>query len=278
MASIFDTDTDDTGAAFFPDRPVSVRMPELLSRQDFYDKFSEDYGDGQHLTELGPTQRGKSRMGKELLKRVISPERKMLVLCGKPPGRERTWDKDAADDLNLIHLEQWPPNPYQKWRGRDHNGWLLQPKLKLQDPTEDEEILQRNFRPAIMANHRSNAKTITVVDEGYQVHVDLKLKKHCEASLMRGAPDDSVWTFVQRGRYVSYLCYDAPEHVLIFRDDDRANQQRYSEIGGVDSRYLSAIVTNLRTERVKSGPTSTATISQAVYFRRSGSEIYIIDT
>ena len=275
MSSIFDTE-EETG--YFPARDVDYQMPVLLSRQDFYDKFGDDYGDGQHLTELGPTQRGKSRMGKELLKRVISPDRKMLVLCGKPPGRERTWDKEAAEELNLIHLEQWPPNPYQRIRGRDHNGWLLQPKLKMQDPDEDEAILLANFKPAIMADHASRKKTITVVDEGHQVHVDLKLKKHCEASLMRGAPDDSMWTFVQRGRFVSYLCYDAPEHILIFRDDDRANQQRYSEIGGVDSRYLSSIVRRLRTERVRSGPTSTATISQAVYFRRSGSEVYIIDT
>jgi hypothetical protein len=268
----------DDSPEYFPARPLAIRMPPVLSRDDHLDKFAEEYADGQHLTELGPTQRGKSKLGKDSLRRVISPERKMTVLCGKPTGRERTWDKQAAEELDLIHLEQWPPTAWQRYRGRDKNGWLLQPKLTMRDPDEDEAILQRNFKAALISNHRSRKKTITVVDEGYQTHVDLKLKKFCEMSLMRGAPDDSEWTFVQRSRYVSMLCYDAPEWVIIFRDDDKSNQERLSEIGGVDSRYLKSIMPKLRMERVKSGPTSTATISQAVCFRRSGSEIYIIDT
>ena len=112
------------------------------------------------------------------------------------------------------------------------------------------------------------------VDEAHHVQVDLKLKRECEAPLMRGAPDNGIWHNLQRGRWVSQLLYDAPEHILFFRDDDKGNQQRYSEIGGVDTQYLQHLIRNLKTRRVQSG----GTISQAVYFRRASNDVRIVDT
>lgn len=276
-----------TDIDYFPgrQREKSVPMPELISRKDHLCQFRKDYNDGQHVTLIGPTQRGKSRLGKELLKQVISPARKALILVGKPPGRERTWDDDAAKELNLHITETWPVQQHVKathfFRGRglskDNNGWILRPRQLMEDVEEDERNLREQFSSGIMSNYRkasAKAKRITVVDEGHQVQVDLGLKKQCEAPLMRGAPDNAMWTFVQRGRFVSYLSYDAPEHVYIFRDDDRSNQQRYSEIGGVDSQYLSHVVRKLEMMRVPSG----GTISQSLYFRRAGNTLHIVDT
>jgi hypothetical protein len=266
-----------TWAPFAPDPPsqpegAHTRKLPVIPRQEFIQEFRKDYKSGQHLTAIGPTQRGKSRLGKELLKAVISPERKAIVLVGKPPGRERTWNDDAAKELNLRIIEMYPPHFNPKDKNR--NGFLLRPRHSLRDPEADDANLQVQFRAAIIGQYSKTGKgTITVVDEGHQVQVDLKLKKICEAPLMRGAPDNAMWTFVQRGRYVSYLCYDAPEHILIFRDDDRSNQQRYSEISGVDAREVSEITRKLETRRVDTG----GTISQCLYIRRSGAEMMIVD-
>lgn len=258
----------------------------VILRPDFLDEFADDYKDGQHVTLIGPTQRGKSRLGKEMLKRVISPSRKALVLVGKPPGRERTWDDAAAEELDLRVIDRYPPgvpdwasirDMMKHGRDKNRNGFLLRPRQAMQEVEEDNAELRRQFKAGIMGQYRKASgtnKLITVVDEGHQTQVDLKLKNECEAPLMRGAPDNAEWTFMQRSRFVSYLCYDAPEHVLIFRDDDRSNQQRLSEIGGVDSRYLAHLVSHLRTERVPSG----GTISQAVYFRRASNDVRIVDT
>jgi len=260
-----------------PDSPGSDgtrprRNLSVISRKDFIKEFKSDYKSGQHLTAIGPTQRGKSRLTKEMLKAVISPDRKAIVLIGKPPGRERTWDDDAAKELNLRIIENYPPTFSP--RDRKRNGFLLRPRHSLKDPEADEVNLQVQFRAAIVGNYSRTGKgTITVVDEGHQVQVDLALKKICEAPLMRGAPDNAMWTLVQRGRFVSYLCYDAPEHILIFRDDDRSNQQRYSEISGVDAREVSEITRGLKTQRVTTG----GTISQCLYIRRSGAEMMIVD-
>ena len=255
-----------------PDGTRPRRNLPVISRKDFIKEFKSDYKSGQHLTAIGPTQRGKSRLTKEMLKAVISPDRKAIVLIGKPPGRERTWDDDAAKELNLRIIENYPPTFSP--RDRKRNGFLLRPRHSLKDPEADEVNLQVQFRAAIVGNYsRTGRGTITVVDEGHQVQVDLALKKICEAPLMRGAPDNAMWTLVQRGRFVSYLCYDAPEHILIFRDDDRSNQQRYSEISGVDAREVSEITRGLKTQRVTTG----GTISQCLYIRRSGAEMMIVD-
>jgi hypothetical protein len=272
-----------TAEAFQPFQTASderydsgYKLPPVLSRKDFLKQFKKDYKAGQHVTMIGPTQRGKSRLCQEMLKQVLSDILKAAVLVGKPPGRERTWSTDAAKSLDLVIVESIPPTIAQQYQIRRRRGFMLRPKHTLKDPAADDANLTVQFKAGILRNYAQTKKVkwITVVDETHQVQVDLGLKKECEAPLMRGAPDNSMWSLVQRARHISYLCYDSPEHILIFRDDDRSNQQRYSEIGGVDARYLSWIVTQLKTERVPSG----GTISQAVYFRRSGSEIYIVDT
>jgi hypothetical protein len=270
QAEWFNTPADDDH-----DGP-SYRMPPLLTRKEFLSRFKKDYKPGQHVTGIGPTQRGKSRLCQEMLKQVLSEFLKAGVLVGKPPGRERTWSDDAAKQLQLVVVSEWPPTIAQQYQIKRRHGFLLRPKHTLKDPAADDANIARQFKSGILRNYSQTKKVkwITVVDETHQAQVDLGLKKECEAPLMRGAPDNAMWSLVQRARNISYLCYDSPEHILIFRDDDRSNQQRYSEIGGVDAGYLSYVVRNLKTERVKSG----GTISQCVYFRRSGSEIYLVDT
>lgn len=255
------------------DTDATTRL-EVVPRKQFIRDFGRNYGGKpRHLTMLGPTQRGKSRLCVELLNVVISPQLKALVLSGKPPGRERTWSDDTAKRLNLRVIEQWPPSFNIKDRNR--NGWLLRPHHTMKDPVEDDRNLQTQYRKAIRGAYgtTSKKKIITVVDEGHQTHEDLKLKKDCEAPLMRGLPDNAMWTLVQRGRYVSYLCYDGPEDVFIFRDDDRANQQRYAEISGIDTQQVIEITKSLKMEKVSDG----GTISQALYIPRSG-DMCIVDT
>jgi len=81
-----------------------------------------------------------------------------------------------------------------------------------------------------------------------------------------------MWSLVQRGRFVSYHVYDQAEHVFMFYDPDRNNQQRYSEIGDVDAKELVALSRQLNTQTVADG----STISEALYFRRSGNQLAIV--
>jgi len=125
-----------------------------------------------------------------------------------------------------------------------------------------------------MSNYASKKPVITVVDEAHHVQKDMGLQKEAEATLMRGAPTNAEWSLIQRGRYVSYHCYGAPEHLFIFSDPDQNNRKRYSEIGGVDPRYLERLSDTLKTEKTKTGNT----ISECIYIRRSGPEIMVVST
>ena len=244
----------------------------VLSRGEFLDMFGHDYRQGQHLTMLGPTQRGKTHTSHQMLHEVISPRLPVVMLAGKPPMRDLKM-AEAAEYLNLRIVETWPP----EWRPSDRkrNGYVLRPKHSMTDIEADNQNLHIQFKRALMALYASKKPVIVCVDEAYQVQVDLKLKKEYEAILLRGAPTVAEWSLLQRGRFSSYLAYDAPEHVLIFKDPDTSNVKRYAElVGGVDPYFTAQIVNGLETKRAKNGNT----ISEFLYIKRSGPELYIVQT
>jgi len=245
------------------------RHVDVISRKDLLREM--DYGPGQHLTMIGPTQRGKTTLCIYILNGVATPDHKALILAGKPPHRDPVMN-EAAKHLNMRVVEEWPPVPSIKDRKR--NGYVLRPRQTMKNLDADDANVREQFRKGIMSNYRSTKPVITVVDEAHHVQYDMKLKRECEAPLMRGAPHNAEWSLIQRGRFVSYHCYGAPEHLFIFYDPDRDNRKRYSDIGGVDPEYLERITEGLRLEKGKNGNT----ISECVYIRRSGPQIMIVDT
>jgi hypothetical protein len=257
---------------------------EMLTRKDFLEEFGRAYSPGQHVTAIGPTQRGKSRLTKEMGKRVASPDLKFMVLAGKPPGRERTWNEEAASELDLRITETWPPSrinfleTMKHGQDRNRNGFLVRPYHTLKDIDVDNLELYNQFKAAILHAYGSTSQCwVTLIDETHHVQVDLGLKKECESGIMRGAPHNAMWHNLQRGRFASQLIYDQPEHILIFKDDDEANQERYAQIGSIDSRYMGHLVRNLKTKLVTKGR-FTNMVSQALYFQRSSDSVRIVDT
>lgn len=247
---------------------------DVLPREEFLDKFGAEYNRGQHVSFFGPTQRGKTKLCHMMLKRVISPQHPCVILAGKPPGRDSTME-DAAKYLNLRIVEEWPP--FRTWKDRQRNGYILRPRHTMKNLDKDDRNMQEHFRAAILGNYASRGKpVITVLDESYHVQLDLRLKKEAEAPLMRGAPDNAEWNLAQRGKMISYLCYDAPEWIIIFQEPTELERRRYAEIGGIDYRVVTELVKNLKTYTVKT-KTGQGTISECLVFRRSGSEMFIVD-
>lgn len=241
-------------------------------------EWHDDYQPGQHVTFIGPTQRGKTRLCQDLLLVTISPEHRALLLSGKPPDRDKTMG-EAAERLNLRLIHEWPP-PMSRVRDRKKNGWVLQPYRNNAEAKRDVQAdyaqLKREFRGAMLDNYASKQPVITVVDEAHLIQNDLGLKKEYEAPLMRGAPDNAVWSLIQRGRYITYHAYGAPEHVFIFDDPDQSNRERYTEIGGADPEFIDQYVSNLQTYRLTSGTGKGRTISECLYIKRSGPEFAVI--
>ena len=251
---------------------------DVIPRKTFVEKFGKDYHAGQHVTFLGPSGRGKTMLAGQLLISVTKkhPEMQAVVLHGKIKGRDKTIERlSKAGKLPII--SSWPPSTYsRKFKHRERRGYILRPlETPMDSPETENTHLAGEYRRAIHNSYHANAKNpvIIVADEAHQTHTDLKLRKDCEGPLMRGRPVCAMWSLVQRGRYVSYMVYDQAEHLFIFYDPDRDNQRRYSEIGGVDPGELIELSRQLKTTTVADG----STISQALYFRRSGDYLAIVD-
>lgn len=251
----------------------------VLSRKEFVRQFAKDYKPGQHLTALGPSGRGKTTLVGQLAGATVRahPNIDLRVLHGKIKGRDQSIDK-LAKSARLTIGPDYKATWYQRHVSqRKARGHIVRP-LEHAGSTaaEENELIAKRFQKGIHDGyHRSRkAPIILLVDEAHQAHNDLKLRKDLEAPLMRGRPVCGVWSLVQRGRYVSYMVYDQAEYLLIFYDPDRDNQRRYSEIGGVDPDVLIALSRRLETKTVADG----STISQALYFRRSGDFLAIVDT
>lgn len=258
------------------------RDVDVWSRQQFLERFGRDYAPGNHVTLIGPTQRGKTRISHEMLGQVASPELPAVILAGKPPGRDHLMD-EAPDKLGMTLTEQWPPTVgtrvRKRWqRAQDtprDNGYVLRPHHSLDDLEGDEQNLHDQFDRALRTTYAGKQGTVIVVVDETKLLYDMKLQRRHEAILTRGSPVVAAWSLLQRGRFVSYYAYDMPEHVLFFEDPDQANVRRYAEmVGGIDPSLLVDTMSSLKKrESANRGGTN----SEAIYFRRSGSQLIIVE-
>jgi hypothetical protein len=250
---------------------------QVVSREKFVREFGEDYRPGQHVTFLGPSGRGKTKLCGQMLLSVrrYHPDIKALILHGKIKGRDRTLEKLSKISGYPI-VTRYPPKGLRaRYHARKYQGTILRPLAKPGDTPDDEnKLLRGEYRKAIHRSYHAPLKkpVILVIDEAHQTHNDLGLRLDCEGPLMRGRPVCGEWSLVQRGRHVSYHVYDQAEYVLIFYDPDRDNQRRYSEIGDVDPQQIVELTRRLKTKTVTDG----STISEALCFRRSGNQLFIV--
>lgn len=257
-------------------------MPDVkvMSRDSFVEMFAEEYTPS-HLTMIGPTRRGKTTLCFQLLHAVLAKHKKdhwrVVVLHGKIKKRDETIPK-YAKETNYRIVKKWPPGPAlrPKHMKRNVKGYVLRPlgndKMSAK---EEEKVLTGEFARAIRSNyHSTRGVTITLIDERAQADKDLKLTTDLDAPLQRGLPHNPEWNNIQRGKYCSYHCYDAPEHMFVFMDDDDSNLDRYAEFGVGDPRAIKAIMKDLKVKKSDDG----GTISQCLYMRRSDRFMCIVDT
>lgn len=216
---------------------------ETFPRDEFVNERF-DYKSGEHVTIAGPTQRGKTYLGLQLLQANVSPAMKGVVLASKP--RDDTF-RNIERDKRWKVTHEWPPETDWVWERNKRVGYVLRPDQHLQDMREDNANVAHHFSKAMMDSYGTTEKRILFIDEAHQVVNDYKLGTETEGVLKRGsALDCGAWCLIQRTRRVPYDMYNAPEHIFLFNDPDKTNRERFGEIGGgVDPRLVEHITGNL---------------------------------
>jgi hypothetical protein len=268
-------------------REGSADSIPVVSRKEFVKDFAENYTPA-HVTFIGPTQRGKTTLCFELLHAVLAahPRWKLVVLHGKIKGRDHTIE-DWSKKSNYRVVRSWPPGVAirpKHWK-RNVHGYIVRPLRKESSAVEEERLLKKEFGKAIRSNYHSTGGrrdkvVITLVDERAQADKDLRMSSELDAPLQRGLPDNPEWNNIQRGKWVSYHCFDAPEHIFIFVSDDASNRERYAELGCADPDVIEAALERLEIQKIQTGKLASqqSTISQALYIRRSDRFMCIVDT
>jgi hypothetical protein len=265
------------------ERDSAVGKVATVPRKEFVRDFAASYTPS-HVTFIGPTRRGKTTLCFELLGAIHQrhPKWKVTVLHGKIKGRDEAMGVWAKKNNYRITTTGTPGMTLRPSKSKRRvNGYIVRPLKKNTAETahEEKEILRREFAAAIRSNYHYTSRKkdtvrITLVDERAQADKDLKLTEDLDGPLQRGLPDNPEWNNIQRGKWISYHCYDAPEHMFIFHDDDQSNRERYSEFGCADPDVIFELVSNLETRKSKDG----GTISQCLYMRRSDRYMCIVDT
>lgn len=220
----------------------------VFSREEFVHRRF-DYKPGEHLVFGGPTQRGKTTLAFALLEVAATPDCPAYIAVSKP--RDPTTEREGKR-LGFVRVTEWPP-PMKLSRlwGERPPGYLVWPKFGDidNDVARSARVTKALLNDRYTAGVR-NHKGILVMDDTVVKSKVLGLDGEMTTILaMASAMDLGLWTFVQKptdsGR-TAIWAYGASEHVFMTHDPDRKNQQRYSEIGGVDPKFIGEATRSLK--------------------------------
>lgn len=246
-------------------------MPEHYDLETFrYRHF--DYRAGHHVAAFGPTQQaGKSTLLFALLQAVHqSQEIPSITLSMKHKDRVISgWTRR----LGLREVPAWPPQakvselpPF----GKKPPGYTLWPRQSLTDIEKDNELLEREFRKAIVFN-RGHTPSITHANELYGMIAELNLRELLTAVITRDSvAGHGIWYESQKpsgtqGISIPGFFFNSAEHMFLSRDGEQRNRTRYGEIAcGIDPREIER-------ETLRLDPYSW------LYIRRTGPQWAVID-
>jgi energy-coupling factor transporter ATP-binding protein EcfA2 len=218
---------------------------QRLDRQDFLDNYFE-YKPGEHVSLIGPTQKGKSLLAHQLLQVANRPSLDVVSLVMKP--RDSTV-AEWSQKLGFKEIDHWPPVQWP-WQN-EPAGYTLWPKHIMSDVEADNDHLREEFRRAIMASY-SSGNSIVFGDEVYGLCVELGLSKELTALWTRGSGMGAgLWSATQKpsgttqGSIPSFV-YNSPTWLFLTGDPDARNRQRFNEIGGVDGNAVAEHIMTLR--------------------------------
>lgn len=201
------------------------------------------YRPGEHVTVLGPTGSGKTKLAYDLLSRTARPRSLPgVVLVMKPQDRPIIqWSRAAGFRI----VRSWPPPPNMRfWEPYHPAGWVVWPKHTF-DPDVDDAHLWSVFRQAIISSYK-RGRRIIFADEVMGLSKELGLERELNAVWTRGrAMGTGLWAASQRPAHIPLNAYGQASHLFIANDPDERSRERYAEIGGIDPKLVLSVTANL---------------------------------
>jgi hypothetical protein len=247
-------------------------MPEHFDLDTFrYKHF--DYRPGHHFAIFGPTQlAGKSTVSfalqEAILQRIPELRGHITTLCMKHRDRVVAhW----TQRLGYRETPSWPPvRKIGDYLGEGPAGYTVWPRQSLTNVEADNELLEREFRKAIVHN-RKVVPSITNANELYGMLAELNLRTLLTAIVTRdsiaghGLFYESQKPSGTQGVSIPGFFFNSAEHMLLSKDGEQRNRRRYGEIAcGISESEIER-------QTLKLDPFSW------LYIRRKGPEWAVID-
>lgn len=191
--------------------------------------FAARWQQGDHVSIIGPTNRGKTTLAKAIL-----PIREWIVVCGTKPNDDSLEKFGRKNGFRIQ--QQFRPDAA-------HTRYIVWPKFK----KPGDEIHQQKVFRETLNDIFSQGGWCLYVDETWYFEKALKLRGLLETFWSQSRSNDITFVAAtQRPRNVPLMMYDQCTHLFLFKVTDAYARKRLGEIGGIDSKTVAAEVANLQ--------------------------------
>lgn len=221
----------------------------LFSRREFCEtRFS--YRAGEHVVFGGPSQRGKTSLGFDLIEHICTPDFPVYVAVSKPDDKVT---RVRSEELGLRRVKEWPPpNGIKELFSSKPNGYVIWPEFG--DIETDAETTGQVLGNLLADRYSAGAKgkgrgILMLHDTWTKARIQRLDRKMMTISAMAGAMGLGGWTEVQKpqgaGETVR-MSYTNCTHAFIGTDRVKSNQIYYNDIGGFEGKFVQNTVASLQ--------------------------------
>lgn len=216
------------------------RSVRLIDRRTFLERVWT-YRAGQHVSFIGPTGSGKTRLALQLLPRSVSEDLPGYITVMK--ARDKTVGDFLREHERWKRTLTFPPPPVMPGVKKPL-GWVVWPH-HTNDPEADdarhEEIFHRMHRQLYV-----KGDCIIFDDEVVSLVREMSMKADLTRIWTKGRSIGSgLWGATQRPAMVPLEMYDQAQHLFLANIKDKRSQDRFGEISGVDPELVVSVVRRL---------------------------------